>query len=103
MTIETGIGLAGPDPIHTAIDTEVTVEVTHKEVTLGPIIDPPTAVHNVTEAQAHTVTDETPHTTDPHHAEVFPETAVDPSHVITQTPPQNNKTIFQLQSNNLEN
>ena len=30
MTIETGIGLAGPDPIHAAIDTGVTVTVTHK-------------------------------------------------------------------------
>ena len=68
MTIETGIGLAGPDPIHTAIDTEVTVTVTHKEVTLGPITDPPTTVHHVTEAHAHTITNETPHTTDPHHS-----------------------------------
>ena len=29
MTIETGIGLADPDPIHAAIDTGVTVTVTH--------------------------------------------------------------------------
>ena len=35
MTIKTGIDLAGSDPIHTAIDTEVTVTVTHEEVTLG--------------------------------------------------------------------
>ena len=62
MTIKTGIGLAGPDPIHAAIDTGVAVTVTHKEVTLGPISDPPTTVHHVTEAQAHTITDETPHT-----------------------------------------
>ena len=40
MTIETGIGLAGPDPMHAAIDTGVTVAVTHKEVTLGPITEP---------------------------------------------------------------
>ena len=33
MTIKTGIGLAGPDPIHAAIDTGVTVAVT-------PITDP---------------------------------------------------------------
>ena len=37
VTIETGIGLAGPDPIHTVIDTGVTVAMTHKEVILGPI------------------------------------------------------------------
>ena len=80
MTIETGIGLAGPDPIHAAIDKEVTVTVTHEEVALGPITNPPTTVHHVTEAEAHTITDKTPHTTDPHHTEVFPEIVVDPDH-----------------------
>ena len=29
VTIETGIGLAGPDPIHAVIDTGVTVAMTH--------------------------------------------------------------------------
>ena len=77
MTIETGIGLAGPNPIPTAIDTGVTVTVTHKEVSLDPLTDPHAAVHHATEVQAHTVTNETPHTADPHHAEVSPETAVD--------------------------
>ena len=81
MTIKIGIALAGPDLLHAAIDTEVTVTVTHKEVTLGAITDPPTTVHHVTEAQAHTVTHKTPHTTDPHHAEVSPETAVDPDNI----------------------
>ena len=81
MTIETGIGLAGPDPIHAVIDTGVTVAMTHEEVILGPITDPHTAAHHVTEAQAHTATDETAHTAHPHHAEVFPEIAVDPDHV----------------------
>ena len=80
MTIMTGIGLAGPDPIHTAIDTGVTVAVTPEEVTLCPITDPHATVHHITEAQAHTITDETPHTADPHHTEVFSETAVDPDH-----------------------
>ena len=75
MTIKTGTGLAGPDPIHTAIDTGVTVAVTHKEVALGPITDPHATANHITEAQAHTATN------DPHHAEVFPETAVDPDHV----------------------
>ena len=80
MTIKTGIGSAGPDPVHTAIDTGVTVTVTHEEVTLGPITDPHATVHHITEIQAHTVTDKTPHTADPHHAEVLPETTVDPDH-----------------------
>ena len=81
MTIQTGIALAGPDPVHAAIDTGVTVAVTHKEAALGPITNPHPAAHHVTEAQAHTATDETPHTADPHHTEVFPETTVDPDHV----------------------
>ena len=81
MTIETGIGLAGRDPIHAAIDTGLTVPVTHEEVTQGPITNPHAAAHHITEVQAHTTTDETPHTADPHHAEVFPETAVDLDHV----------------------
>ena len=104
VTIETGIGLAGPDPFPAATDTGVTVVVTHKEVTLDPITDSHTAVHHATEAQVCTVTDETPHTADPHHAEVFPETAVDLDHTHHTTPPENiNKTVFQLRSKNLEN
>ena len=81
MTIETGIGLAGPDPIHAVIGTGVTVAMTHEEVVLGPITNSHATAHHVTEAQAHTTTDETPHTADPHHAEVFSEIAVDPDHV----------------------
>ena len=96
MTIKTGIGLAGPDPIHTATDTGVTVTVTHEEAALDPITNPPTTVHHVTEAQAHTITDETPHTADPYHAEVFPETTVDPDHIHhTNTTKNINKTVFQ--------
>ena len=72
MTIKTGIGLASPEHIHTAIDTGVTVAVTHKEVALGHITIPHTTAHHIKEAQAHTATEETPHTADPHHAEVFP-------------------------------
>ena len=81
MTIETGIGLAGPDPIHAAIYTGVTATVTQQEVAVDPITGPSTTVHHITEAHAHTVTNETPHTADPHHTEVFPETTVDPDHI----------------------
>ena len=48
---------------------------------LDPITNPHATVHHATEAQAHTVTNETLHTADPHHAEVFPETAVDLDHI----------------------
>ena len=81
VTIKTGTGLAGPYPISTATDTGLTVTVTHKEVALDPITNPHAAVHHATEAQAHTITNETPHTADPHHAEVYPETAVDLDHI----------------------
>ena len=36
--------------------------------------------NHATEAQAHTITNETPHTADPHHAGVSPETTVDLDH-----------------------
>ena len=51
--------------------------MTLKEVTLDPITDPHTTAHHATKAQAHIITNETPHTVDPHHAEVSPETTVD--------------------------
>ena len=50
--------------------------MTHEAVALDPITDPHTTAHHTTEAQAHIITDETPHTADPHHAEVSPETTV---------------------------
>ena len=81
ITIQTGISIAGQDPIHAVIATGVPVEVPHEEVILGLITDPHTAAHHITEAQTHTVTDETPHTADPHHADVFPGIAVDPDHI----------------------
>ena len=97
MTIETGIGLAGPDPIPAATDTGVRVTVTHEEVTLDPITDPHATVHHTTEAQAHIVINETPHTAYPHHAELFPETAVDLDHIHhTNTTTKCQQDIFQL-------
>ena len=81
VTIEIGIGLTGQDPIHTVIDTGVTAAVTYKEFALGPITNQHAAAHHITEAQAHTATNETPNTADPHHKKVFPEIAVDPDHV----------------------
>ena len=98
MTIKTGTGSADLDPIPITPDLEVTVAVTLKEVTPDHITDPHTAAHHTTEAQAHTVTDETPHTADSHHTGVSPETTVDLDHnTLQQTPPQNiNKMVFQL-------
>ena len=81
VTIETDIGFVGPNPIPATTDTGVTVAVTHAEVTLDLITDPHTAAYHTTEAQAHIVTEKTPHTTDPHQSEVSPETTVDLDHM----------------------
>ena len=80
VTIRTDICLAGRDPIPAVIATRVPVELPY-EVILGPIIEPHTAAHHTTEAQVHTATDETLHTEDPHHIEVFPGIRADPDHM----------------------
>ena len=77
VTIETGTGSADLDPIPITPDLGVTVAVTLKEVTLDHITDPHPTAHHASEAQAHTITDETPHAADPHHTGVSPETTVD--------------------------
>ena len=81
VNIKTGIGLAGPNPTPATTDTGVTVTVTHTEVALDPITNPHAAAHHATEAQAHIVTNKMPHTTDPHHTKVSPETTVDLDHI----------------------
>ena len=78
----TGIGTDSVDlnlaPI--TLDIGVTVTVTLTEVTLDPFTGPHTIAHHTTEAQAHTATNKTHHTTDPHHAGISPEMTVDPEH-----------------------
>ena len=80
MTIEMGTSSADLDPILIIPDIGVTVTVTLTEVTLDPITDPHATAHHTTEAQAHTVTDGTSHTADPHHAGVSPGITVDLGH-----------------------
>ena len=80
MPIEIGTGLADLDPTPIIPDIGVTVAVTLTEVALDPITNPHTAAHHATEPQAHTVTNETFHTADPHHGGVSPEITVDPDH-----------------------
>ena len=55
--------------------------MTHEGVTPGHITDPHTAEHHATETQVHIATNETLHTEDPHHTEVFPGIAADSDHV----------------------
>ena len=73
MTIEIGTGSADLNLAPIILDIGVTVTVTLAEVILDPFTDPHATAHHATEAQAHTVTDETHHTADPHHAGVSPE------------------------------
>ena len=96
-TIKTDIGLAGPDPFHTVIDTGVTVAMTHREVVLGHIANPHATAHHIREIPAHTTTDKIPHTADLCHTEVFPEITVHPDHTHhTNTTININKTVLQL-------
>ena len=80
VTIEIGTGSADLVLTPIILDTGVTVTVTLTEFTLDPFTNPHTAAHHATEAQVHTITDETCHTVDPHHAGVSPEITVDPGH-----------------------
>ena len=84
ITTGTDIGPIGQDPIPTVIDTEVTVRVTHKEVTAGHTTDIPTEAHHATDTQTHIAIDGICHIEDLHHTEVsphIPETAADPDKV----------------------
>ena len=91
VTIEIGTGSADLDLAPIILDIGVTVTVTPTEVALDLFTNPHASAHHATEAQAHTVTNETCHTADPHHAGASPEITVDPGHAhpantITKTP-----------------
>ena len=85
VTIEIGTGSADLDLTPIILDIGVTVAVTLTKVTLDPFTDPHATAHHATEARAHTITAETHHTTDPHHAGVSPEMTVDPEHAHPNT------------------
>ena len=81
-TVPIEIGTGSEDLNLTPIipDIRVTVAVTLAEVILDPFTDLHTTAHHATEAQAHTITNETLHTADPHHTGVSSEITVDPGH-----------------------
>ena len=91
MTIKMGTGSADLNLTPIIPDIRVTVAVTLTEFTLDPFTNPHATAHHATEAQAHTVTNKTLHTADPHHAGVSPEITVDPGH----THPANTITKYQ--------
>ena len=80
VTIKIGTGSADLDLTPIILDIGVTVTVTLTEVTLDPFTNPHATAHHATEAQAHTITNETLYTADLHHAGDFPEITVDPGH-----------------------
>ena len=94
-TIGIGTDSVDLDATHITLDIGVTVTVIIAEVTLDPFTGPHIIAHCATEVQAHTATAKTPHTVDPHHAEISPEMTVDPG----QTNPTN--TIPKLHKDHL--
>ena len=99
MTIKIDAGSADLDLTPIILDIEVTVAATLAEVPLDLFTDPHATAHHATEAQACTVTDETCHTADPHHAKVSPEITADPGHTHpanTITKPQEDHLPAQI-------
>ena len=80
VTIKIGTGSADLDLTPIIPDIGVTVAATLTEVALDPFTNPHTTAHHATEAGAHTITDETCHTADPHYIGVSTEITVDPGH-----------------------
>ena len=80
VTIKIGTGSGDLDLTSIILDIGVTVTVNLMDVTPDPFTNPHATAHHATEAQSHTITDKTYHTTDPHHAGVSPEITVDPTH-----------------------
>ena len=68
MTIGIGTDSVDLNPTHITLDIGVTVTMILTEVILDPFTSPRVVAHHATEAQAHTATAETYHTTDPNHA-----------------------------------
>ena len=80
MTIETGTDSADLDLTHITPDIGGTAIVIPTGTILDHYIDPHTIASHVTEVPAHTATAVTHHIADPHHADISPETTVDPEH-----------------------
>ena len=99
MTIKIGTGSADLNLTPIILDIGVTVALTLTEVALDPFTNPHTTAHHATEAQAHTITNETCHTADPHHRGISPEITVDPGHAHpanTITKPQEDHLPAQI-------
>ena len=85
MIIKIGPGLFVPHPTHTTMDIGVAAITTPIETAPGHPTDLHDVVSHATEAQAHTTTAMTHHTTDLHPIEIFSEMTAD-----LDTSPKNN-------------
>ena len=83
-----GPGLVIPDPTHIPMDIGVAAIMTPIGAAPGHSTDLPDIVSHATEAQVHTATAMTHHTTDLHPVEIFPEMTADLDHIN----PENNIT-----------
>ena len=99
LSIKIDTGSADLDITPIILDIGVTVTVSLTEVALDLFTNPHATAHHATEAQAHTVTNQTCHTADPYHAGVSPEITVDPGHTHpanTITKPQEDHLPAQI-------
>ena len=80
QAIETGTDSADLDLTHITPDIGVTAVVIPTGTILDHFIDPHTIASCITEVPAHTATTVTHHIADPHHADISPDTTVDPEH-----------------------
>ena len=83
-----GTGLVFPDPTHITMDIGVAANMTPVGATPGHSTDLLHVASHATEAQVHTATTVTHHTTDLHPVEIFPKMTADLNH----TNPKNNIT-----------
>ena len=83
-----GTGLVIPDPTHITMDIGVAAIMTPVGAAPGHSTDLPNIASHATEAQVHTTTAMTHHTTDLHPIEIFPKMTADLNH----TNPKNNIT-----------
>ena len=88
MITKIGTGSVFPNPTHITMDIGVAAIMTPIEATPGHSTDLPDVATHATEAQVHTATTMTCHTTDLHPIEIFPEMTADLDH----TNPANNIT-----------
>ena len=90
LTMITKIGTDSviPDPAHITMDIGAAAIMTPIRATAGHSTDHPNIASHTTEAQVHTTTAVTHHTTDLHPVENFPEMTVD----LDYTNPKNNIT-----------